>query len=96
MSFWRRPFSSSPSGAVVYQDDGEGDGHVSDGSITYVAEKGGNTSVPTYQEANGAPVENESPLGYAVGPITIIFLNISKMIGTGIYSTRKLPPYPFE
>jgi hypothetical protein len=28
-------------------------------------------------------------LGYSVGAITIIFLNLSKMIGTGIYSTRK-------
>jgi hypothetical protein len=61
---------------------------LSDGSFKYVVEKGGNDSVPSYQEASGAPVEIKSPFGYAVGPITIIFLNLSKMVGTGIYSTR--------
>ena len=62
---------------------------VSDGSLKYVFEQGGNDSSPSYQEATGAPVETDSPLGYQVGAVTIIFLNISKMIGTGIYSTRK-------
>jgi hypothetical protein len=38
-----------------------------------------------YQEASGAPVETQSPLGYTVGPVTIIFLNLSKMVGTGEY-----------
>jgi hypothetical protein len=65
------------------------EGAVSDGSLQYVVEKGGNTSEVAYQEASGAPVESDSPLGYSVGAITIIFLNLSKMIGTGIYSTRK-------
>jgi hypothetical protein len=65
------------------------DGEVSDGSLHYVVEKGGNDSPASYQEATGAPVEVNSPLGYTVGPVTIIFLNISKMIGTGVYSTRK-------
>ncbi|KAJ4399532.1 hypothetical protein N0V91_009357 [Didymella pomorum] len=63
------------------------EGAVSDGSLQYVVEKGGNTSEVAYQEASGAPVESDSPLGYSVGAITIIFLNLSKMIGTGIYST---------
>lgn len=56
--------------------------------------------------AIGAPVEKNSPLGYHVGWISVLFLvllllppcrvfkvcrqNVSKMIGTGIYSTRKL------
>lgn len=53
----------------------------------YVAEKAGNDSGTTYQEATGAPVEINSPLGYNVGPVTIICLNVSMMIGTGIYST---------
>lgn len=57
----------------------------------FVAEKAGNDSGTTYQEATGAPVEVNSPLGYNVGPVTIIFLNVSMMIGTGIYSTRKSP-----
>lgn len=62
---------------------------VTDGSLHYVAEKAGNDSGITYQEATGAPVERDSPLGYNVGPVTIICLNVSTMIGTGIYSTRK-------
>lgn len=65
------------------------EGEVSDGSLQYVVEKSGNTHEVSYQEASGAPVESDSPLGYSVGAITIIFLNLSKMIGTGIYSTRK-------
>lgn len=62
---------------------------IADGDLKYAIEQSGNGSGPTYQEASGAPVETHSPLGYAVGPITIMFLNISKMIGTGVYSTRK-------
>ncbi|KAK8040249.1 High-affinity methionine permease [Apiospora marii] len=57
------------------------------GSLQYVAGAGGNDAPSTYQIATGAPVEDNSPLGYNVGPVTIVFLNISMMIGTGIYST---------
>jgi amino acid transporter len=39
------------------------------------------------EEASGAPVETHSSLGYAVGPAAILFLNFSKMVGTGVYST---------
>ncbi|KKY20643.1 putative high affinity methionine permease [Diplodia seriata] len=56
-------------------------------SLEYVAEQGGNGSLPTYQEASGAPVESYSPLGYEVKWYTIIFLNIGQMIGTGVFST---------
>lgn len=49
------------------------------GDLKYVGEKGGNGDTIAFQEASGAPVETQSPLGYSVGPITIIFLNISKM-----------------
>ncbi|KAL2822776.1 amino acid permease-domain-containing protein [Aspergillus cavernicola] len=38
-------------------------------------------------DASGAPVEHKSPLGYSVGPVTITLLNITMMIGAGIYST---------
>lgn len=62
---------------------------VTDGNLHYVVEKAENDTPATYQEASGAPVETKSPLGYAVGPITIVFLNLSKMVGTGIYSTRE-------
>ncbi|KAB5517455.1 amino acid permease-domain-containing protein [Coniochaeta sp. 2T2.1] len=84
MAFWRRGFSRrTEENATGPVDEGE----VSDGSLHYVVEKGGNDSQPSYQEATGAPVEVNSPLGYNVGAVTIIFLNISKMIGTGVYST---------
>ena len=87
MSFWRKPFSRrSPDGHTVVTED---QGELSDGSLKYVVEKGGNDSIPSYQEASGAPVERHSPLGYSVGAVTIIFLNVSKMIGTGVYSTRE-------
>ena len=58
------------------------------GSLEYTVARGGNDSLPSYQEASGAPVETNSPLGYFVGPVTVLFLNISMMIGTGVYSTR--------
>lgn len=59
-----------------------------DGDLAYVRERGGNASGPSYQEAAGAPVESSSPLGYHVGWLTVIFLNVNQMIGTGIFSTR--------
>ncbi|KDR71229.1 hypothetical protein GALMADRAFT_159475 [Galerina marginata CBS 339.88] len=45
---------------------------------------------PSYEDAAvtaGAPTEKVSPLGYHVGWITVVFLNISKMIGTGVFTT---------
>ena len=64
---------------------------LTEGSLEFTVAQGGNGSLPSYQEASGAPVETSSPLGYFVGPITVIFLNISMMIGTGVYSTRESP-----
>lgn len=49
------------------------------GSLEYVAQQGENGSVPTYQEASGAPVEIRNPLGYRVEWFTIIFLNIGQV-----------------
>lgn len=63
-----------------------------DGGLAYVRAKGGNDSGPSYQEAVGAPVESSSPLGYNVGWLTVIFLNVNQMIGTGIFSTRTYGP----
>ncbi|TDZ15988.1 High-affinity methionine permease [Colletotrichum orbiculare MAFF 240422] len=60
---------------------------IRDGDLAYTLAKGGNGSKPAYQEAVGAPVEKHSPLGYHVGWITVIFLNVNQMIGTGIFST---------
>jgi hypothetical protein len=90
---WRRPFSvrdhNVPDAERSASLDRVDSAEVTDGSLKYTLEKGGNDSKPSYQEASGAPVESVSPLGYSVGPVTIIFLNVSKMIGTGVYSTRK-------
>lgn len=62
---------------------------IHDGDLTYTVAKAQNGSGLTYQEAVGAPVESKSPLGYHVGWVTVIFLNVNQMIGTGIFSTRK-------
>jgi hypothetical protein len=45
--------------------------------------------VEVFQDGNGAPVEQVSPLGYHVGWFGILFLNVSQMVGTGVFSTRK-------
>ncbi|KAK6227625.1 high-affinity methionine permease [Colletotrichum tabaci] len=82
---WRRPFGErgNASGTVGEAQREQ----ISAGSTQYIGEKGGNDAPPTYQDASGAPVENNSPLGYSVGPVTITLLNITMMIGAGIYST---------
>lgn len=67
---------------------------IRDGDLAYTLAKGGNGSKPAYQEAVGAPVEKHSPLGYHVGWITVIFLNVNQMIGTGIFSTRMATGHP--
>ncbi|KAI1849708.1 hypothetical protein JX265_008047 [Neoarthrinium moseri] len=86
MSSWRRPFSRRSAEQSENSSGPESSGQ-STGDVKFVGEAGGNDAPPTYQEAGGAPVESISPLGYDVGPITILFLNISMMIGTGVYST---------
>lgn len=53
---------------------------IHDGDLAYTRAKGGNGSKPSYQEAVGAPVESNSPLGYKVGWLTVIFLNVNMMI----------------
>ncbi|OQE91416.1 hypothetical protein PENNAL_c0009G02542 [Penicillium nalgiovense] len=52
-------------------------------SLQYTTEVGGNTSKATYQEASGAPVEVNSPLGYSVGWVTVIFLNLTSAVVKG-------------
>ena len=76
---WRRGFVDGEGGEPATQ--------ISTGSTQYIGEKGGNNAPLTYQDASGAPVEHESPLGYSVNPITLTLLNITMMIGAGIYST---------
>jgi hypothetical protein len=79
---WRRGF--------VDRSDSDSKEHTTTNRPHFISEKGGNDAPATYQDASGAPVENDSPLGYSVGPITITLLNITMMIGAGIYSTRVL------
>lgn len=96
MSSWLKGLRPQPVTQAVtvdnaYTSDSE-PSVIHDGDLAFTKVEGGNDSGKTYQEAGGAPVETDSPLGYHVGPVTIIFLNINKMIGTGIFSTRKTSP----
>lgn len=61
---------------------------IRDGKLAYIKAVGGN-GASGYQEAVGAPVETKSPLGYHVNWVTVIFLNVNMMVGTGIFSTRE-------
>ncbi|KAI5369360.1 Putative amino acid/polyamine transporter I [Septoria linicola] len=60
---------------------------VKDGSLRFVEASGDNTGQTTFQLSAGAPVETTSPLKHNVGPVTIIFMCVGKMVGTGIFST---------
>ncbi|TFK28169.1 high affinity methionine permease [Coprinopsis marcescibilis] len=56
----------------------------------YAVETASADSLPSYEEAavtTGAPTEKISPLGYHVDAVSVVFLNISKMIGTGVFTT---------
>ncbi|WVR04209.1 hypothetical protein IAU60_001209 [Kwoniella sp. DSM 27419] len=56
------------------------------GKDEFVGELGGNGAQATIQDASGAPVETVNPLGYSVGWWSALFLNITMLIGTGIFS----------
>lgn len=85
--FWAR--STARDAAASTSPDTSSDLEVlHDGDLAYTIAKAENGSGATYQEAVGAPVESRSPLGYHVGWVTVIFLNVNQMIGTGIFSTR--------
>lgn len=83
----RQTVTESPDQA--HQSDIEQSKIFHDGNLAYTYVEAGNGSKPSYQEAIGAPVESKSPLGYHVGWLTVIFLNVNQMVGTGIFSTRK-------
>ncbi|WWC92975.1 uncharacterized protein L201_007939 [Kwoniella dendrophila CBS 6074] len=57
-----------------------------DGQVNFVGEVGGNGAQATIQDVSGAPVESTNPLGYSVGWWSALFLNITMLIGTGIFS----------
>ncbi|KAF5027072.1 hypothetical protein F66182_841 [Fusarium sp. NRRL 66182] len=86
---WRPKPEAKP--AVVeadsYTSDSSDPTVLHDGNLAFTRTQGGNGAKAMYQEAIGAPVESNSPLGYHVGWLTIIFLNVNQMIGTGIFST---------
>ena len=86
--------SRRPNENTARSPSGSGHNEFSDDKYEYVENKGGNNSAVSYQDAGGAPVEVDSPLGYSVGAVTIVFLNLSKMIGTGIFSTRESNAIP--
>lgn len=55
----------------------------SDNSIEYARDGDGYDIEIT----SGAPVENKNPLGYSVGPLSVIVLVLQGVVGTGIFST---------
>lgn len=81
-------FTTKDTATVGEDERSEETSIIDDGSLHYTAEGGANSSKLTYQEASGAPIEANSPLGYSVGFITVVFLNLGKMIGSGVFSTR--------
>lgn len=91
--FWSRPTTSEIQ-AVETNPSASDVSVIRDGDLAYTVEKAENGSKPSYQEAAGAPVESKSPLGYHVGWLTVVFLNVNQMIGTGIFSTRMVHYYP--
>lgn len=91
MSFVRRPVHEKTDGSATASSNDVLASHEivsTTGDLKFVVEQGCNGSQPSYQEVSGAPVETKSSLGYAVGPVTIVLINIGKMIGTGVDSTR--------
>jgi hypothetical protein len=91
-SFWQDARKSGQRQFLATQHSESVETVVRDGNLEYTKESAGNESLPSYQEASGAPVEKESPLGYEINWFTVIFLNIGQMIGTGVFSTRMPPP----
>jgi hypothetical protein len=83
------PFGSKPqANSQPLPEHSQSDSEASiirDGDLAYVRQIVGNGATG-YQEAVGAPVETRSPLGYHVNWLTIIFLNLNHMVGTGIFS----------
>jgi len=74
---------------VATQPASESEETIIHGDVKYTAAEGMNSTSVTYQDAAGAPVETSSPLGYSVGLLATMCLNINQMVGTGIFSTRE-------
>lgn len=96
MSFFRRSVREKTEDSATSSSNDVFSSHEivsTTGDLKFVVEQGCNGSQPSYQEVSGAPVETKSSLGYAVGPATIVLINVGKMIGTGVYSTRASFPH---
>ncbi|KAL1410513.1 hypothetical protein Q8F55_004526 [Vanrija albida] len=78
-----RPSSEKSS----FIDPSAGERHFIHAQLDYVGEKGGNEAEETIQTTAGAPVEVRNPLGYNVGYWTTLLINVSHLVGTGIFST---------
>ncbi|KAF4613441.1 hypothetical protein D9613_007637 [Agrocybe pediades] len=71
---------------MAYEDDHKSNREKAE----YVVQTTSEDDLPSYEEAAvtaGAPTEKISPLGYHVDWVSVIFLNVSKMIGTGVFTT---------
>ncbi|KAE8135446.1 amino acid permease-domain-containing protein [Aspergillus pseudotamarii] len=85
-----RPFwhdGEKDAGISVREHNATHESTIQDGEVKYTAAEGINSTSVTYQDASGAPVETDSPLGYSVSFWTSLCLNINQMVGTGIFST---------
>jgi hypothetical protein len=82
-------FSASHLKHLLWGDSGDIDADVKEKNAQ-IGEEVFVNGVLVSQDANGAPVETVSPLGYHVGWAGILFLNVSQMVGTGVFSTRKI------
>ncbi|KAJ5901476.1 amino acid transporter [Penicillium taxi] len=60
---------------------------IDNGGSKFTVTVGMNSTNATYQDASGAPIETDSPLGYSISTWTSLCLNVNQMIGTGIFST---------
>ncbi|KAH8699188.1 amino acid permease-domain-containing protein [Talaromyces proteolyticus] len=85
LSFW--PDKEKGGNLRVQANNSSEESIIRDGDIKFTAVEGANSTTVTYQDAAGAPVEKNSPLGYSVSFWISLFLNINQMVGTGIFST---------
>lgn len=80
--------SSSDNLAQVHYDNSKPEYIVQDG-VAYVGEKGENGGVTYQNAADGVPVESTNLLRYTTGFWGSVFLSLSRVVGTGIFSTRE-------
>ncbi|KAE8159971.1 amino acid permease-domain-containing protein [Aspergillus tamarii] len=85
LPFWHD--GDKDAGITIREHNSSQESTIQDGEVKYTAAEGINSTSVTYQDASGAPVETDSPLGYSVSFWTSLCLNINQMVGTGIFST---------